>query len=780
MSEFGRVLRDFRQQAGLTQEKLAERSGISVEAVKTLEAGRRRHPRPLTVQRLGDGLGLSADERAELAAAGRRTLKTSEVPGQLPDDLQDFTGRAEQVAAVENLFTSREVPPGVVVLSAIAGMGGIGKTALGVHVAHRVADQYPDGQLYLNLRGFGPGEPMSPREALGRLMEALGVRLGDNSDGVDQIAARYRSALAGRRVFVFLDNAASEEQVLPLLPGSSTCAVLITSRRSLTGLPGAAHLALDTLADQEALVLLDQIVGGGRIASAPDAAAAIVRLCGGLPLALRIAGARLAAQPSMSVADLARQFETSRRRLDELALGDLDVRTSIEASLATATERTAVEAFRLLGLYDGEVLDVRVAARLLELPVAEAERCLEQLVDLHLLDSPAPRRYRMHDLVRSYVRETTAEVADDAARAAARLRVLRFYLAMCWRLRTLRYLGKLTSDWYDESWTADADQLTADEILEWLDDEAKEIIAAVGRAASGPAAERATVARIAVGLNPHLVRRRRYSDGAALGRAALAAEEDIGDPFAAVMVPFELSQHYGQLGRRDLAVDALKASLAAPRSAAYAVIRLNGLIFVAEHLYGLGRYDEAAATADRAKTMALELGNEAGEAEARRILGMVAGRYGKPEEQDDGFERGLAVMRRIGDAGEKHWMLYTIGMSYRESGRLEKALATFEECLVLAQSGDDQFALAEAHEELGRTELDRGDPSAAEQHLRAALVTVRGTWLPEARVRRYLGVALSEMGRVDEASAEWRRSLELFTRHGAPEAPELRALLDQV
>jgi tetratricopeptide (TPR) repeat protein len=482
----------------------------------------------------------------------------------------------------------------------------------------------------------------------------------------------------------------------------------------------------------------------------------------------------------MTVTELARQLETSRRRLDQLALGDLDVRTSIEVSLATATERGTVEAFTLLGLYDGEVLDVRVAARLLELPVAEAERCLEQLVDLHLLDSPAPRRYRMHDLVRSYVRETTAARTDDAARAAARLRVLRFYLAMCWRLRTLRYLGKLTSDWYDVSWTEDADELTADEILDWLDDEAEEILAAVGRAASGSAAERATVARIAVGLNPHLVRRRRYSDGVALGRAALAAEAGAGDPFAAVMVPFELSQHYAQLGLRDLAVDQLKAALAAPRSADYDLIRLNGLIFVAEHLYGLGRHDEAAATADRAKTMALELGNEAGEAEAQRILGMVAGRQGKPEDQDDRFERALAVIRRIGDAGEKHWMLYTIGISYRESGRLEKALAAFEECRVIAMGGDDQFAVAEAHEELGRTELERGEPAAAEQHLRAALEPVRGTWLPEARVRRYLGVALRALGRLQEASAEWRRSLELLTRHGAPEAPELRALLDQV
>jgi transcriptional regulator with XRE-family HTH domain len=196
VSEFGKVLRRFRQEARLSQEKLAERSGVSVEAIKTLEAGRRRHPRPWTVKLLGDGLGLAAEERAELVAAGTRAPRTNRVPEQLPDDLQDFAGRDEQVIEVEKLFTSGEARPGVVVVSALAGMGGIGKTALGVHVAHRVADRYPDGQLYLNLRGFGPGEPMSAGEALGRLMETLGMQPGDSSAGVDETAARYRSALA--------------------------------------------------------------------------------------------------------------------------------------------------------------------------------------------------------------------------------------------------------------------------------------------------------------------------------------------------------------------------------------------------------------------------------------------------------------------------------------------------------------------------------------------------------------------------------------------------------
>jgi transcriptional regulator with XRE-family HTH domain len=600
VSEFGKVLRRFRTEARLSQEKLAERSGVSVEAIKTLEAGRRRHPRAWTVKLLGDGLGLTAEERAELVAAGTRTPRTDRVPEQLPDDLQDFAGRDEQVIEVEKLFTSGAAGPGVVVVSALAGMGGIGKTALGVHVAHRVADQYPDGQLYLNLRGFGPGEPMSVGEALGRLLETLGVRPGDSSAGVDEIAARYRSALAGRRVLVFLDNAASEAQVLPLLPGSSTCAVLITSRRLLTGLPGAAHLALDTLPDQEALAMLDQIVGDGRIASDPAAALSIVHLCGGLPLALRIAGARLAAQPSTSVAGLARQLGTSRRRLDELALGELDVRMSIEASLAAATDQDAgaVAAFRLLGLHEGQALDVRVAARLLDLPVAETEERLERLVDLHLLESTGPRRYQFHDLVRAYVQELPT---TETERRAARDRVMALYVAMAWRGRMIRGIGDpFSREWFDEQWLRGTGELEYEEVMTWLDREAAEILAAARRLMAGSHPDPATVVRLAIGMVVFWSDRGRHTEAAELGELAVTAlrrDPDCAPPRAEATVRHHLGRHYA--GLSDFATAAVHMNAAAEAAAAqgYQWMQAYCLVGLAEFLERLDRLDEGMAKA---------------------------------------------------------------------------------------------------------------------------------------------------------------------------------------
>ncbi|MFK4088726.1 helix-turn-helix domain-containing protein [Kribbella sp. NPDC020789] len=499
-ADFGPVLRKFRKAAGLSQERLADVSGVSVEAIKTLETGRRRYPRTGTLRRLSDGLDLTAAQRVQLAAAGSRSKTRVSTPRELPDDVYSFVGREQQVAELEKIFAATDSRPGVVVTSAIGGMGGVGKTALAIHLAHLVADRYPDGQLYLNLGGFGPGPPMTPGEALGRLMDSLGVEGPDDPDDIHQAASRYRSALTGRRVLVVLDNAADATQVEPLLPGASTCAVLVTSRRALTALPGVAHVMLDVLPEDDGVDMLSRIVGDDRIAQDPASALAIVNLCGALPLALHIAGARLAVEPTWPAAELQRRLESSRYRLDELSIADRDVRASIEFSLAAATDRDTgtVAAFELLGLHEGDELDARVAAALLDLPVQEAEYHLERLVDLYLLESLAPRRYRLHDLVRSYVQETTAALTTPATRGAAQLRVLRMYLAMA-------------SDWTPG----------IDEIHTWLDTDIDEIITAVRRAANGSPAEQTVVPKLVLSLLPYLEHCRRYSDSAALTTIAL-------------------------------------------------------------------------------------------------------------------------------------------------------------------------------------------------------------------------------------------------------------------
>ncbi|TDD60447.1 helix-turn-helix domain-containing protein [Kribbella antibiotica] len=773
-AEFGPVLRKFRKAAGLSQERLAATSGVSVEAIKTLESGRRRNPRSITLRLLGDGLGLTTRQRTELAAAASPTER-ARTPRQLPDDLVYFNGRGRQVAELERLFTAVERRPGVVLTSAVAGMGGIGKTALGVHVAHRVAERFPDGQLYLNLRGFGPARPMTVLEALGRLSVSLGLEAPEDPDDVHEAAARYRSALAGRRVLVVLDDAVDAAQVAPLLPGASTCAVLITSRRTLTGLPGVAHLSLDVLPDDEALRMLEVIVGDERIANDPVSALSIVRLCGALPLALHIAGGRLADQPTWTAADLNARLTDSRRRLDELSDGNRDVRASIEFSL-TAGDTATVAAFELLGLHHGEELDLRVAATLLDLPIGETEERLEHLVDLHLLESVAPRRYRMHDLIRSYVQETTARRTDAASREAARLRVLRLYLAMAWRSRELNFQTQLATDWGVAAWTAAAGNLSMDEIFAWFDIEIDELAAAVRRAVDGSPAEQALVAKIVLGLLPYFHIRRRYPDGVALATIALATVGS--DPFAAALTPYELAQQCGAAGLYEQAVDYMTLALQAPKTVEYAEQHAEAEIFLGEFLMELGRLDEAAASAHAGVARAASLGAEITEADGRLILGTIAGRQDLHTVQDQEFQRAVDVVRRRSTPQAAHYILLHVGISYRDSGQLLEAAAYFELCRTSALAAGYDHAVAEALEGLGQVELARSNFSAAEQHLRDALDIVQGTWQPEARIRELLGQVLAAADRRTEAEAEWRLALDLLVRHGSHRAADdVRGLL---
>ncbi|WP_432888584.1 ATP-binding protein [Kribbella sp. CA-245084] len=762
MSEFGQVLRKFRQTAGLSQEKLAAASGVSVEAIKALESGKRRHPRALTVKLLADGLGLTDGEHAELVAAGTRP-RTIQL---LPDDLQDFSGRDDQVADVEKLFSSGEARQGVVVISAIAGMGGVGKTALGVHVAHQVADQFPDGQLYLNLRGFGPGEPMTAAEALSRLMGSLGVQ-SDSSATVDESAARYRSALAGRRVFVFLDNAASEAQVLPLLPGTSTCAVLITSRRSLTSLPGAAHLPLGALPEPDAFELLAQVVGDGRIESDPVNAQAIVRLCGGLPLALRIAGARLAAQPSWSAEYFAERLGTNRRRLDELALGDLDVRMSIEVSLAAATEQDAgaVAAFSLLGLHEGDELDVRVAARLLDLPVTETEDRLERLVDLHLLESNGPRRYQFHDLVRAYAQELAAARTSESERRAARDRVVALYVAMAWRARLPR-LGAFSRAWFDERWLDGTEGLEHEEVMAWLDAEAHEVLAAARRLMTGPWPDLTILVRLAAGMVLFWADRQRNAEGAQLGELAVTAlrrDPMCGPPRVEASIRHNLAQHYGVMADFELAAAHMRVAVELSAAPGEEWMLIHSLLALAQFLERLDRLDEAMTHAETGLELALSGGDEAVEGQARFTLGVLAGRLGKPAEQDREFELAATLVRSNEPTGFG-WLSRSIGDTYLRSGRADRARSWLQTELATVRDSANPFALADHLQLLGAAEVELAAYASARRHLEEALALIGDNSREfEARIRHSLGDALSGLGESEPAQEQWRLAEQLST-----------------
>lgn len=783
MPEFAPVLRDFRRAAALTQEALAEKAGVSVEAVRTLEGGRRRYPRPTTVEALAAGLGLSETETAQLKEAAARPKAGG--ANQLPDDLVDFIGRSAQFDDLTGRLTRMPANTRAVVISAIAGMGGVGKTALAVHAAHAVTEAYPDGHFYLDLRGFGAAEPMDTLEALGILLRRLGTPANLIPESLDQASARYRSAIAGRKMLLILDNAAGPAQVAALLPGTGRSAVMITSRRQLTGLPGAFHLELEVLPDADALRLLEATAGKKRLASDPAAVAVVIQQCGGLPLALRIAGARLAARPDWSVADLRDRLADERSRLDVLADENLSVRATIGLSLNDPAEadREAVALFPLLGLTEGADVDLFVVSALADRPEREVEPLLERLVDIHLLEAAEPGRYRLHDLVRDVAQELVEQRLDEAERFAARLRVLDLYVGTGWKYRSSFGLGQMSGDWLQDEWlTAARDIGEETDVINWLDAERHNVLAAARRAVTGPIEARRLVARVLSGVSPGLVGRLRHHDWRDLGLLAVEAERSVGDPFAGAFAPFELGMAYSMLEDFPAAAEQFSASIAAPKTGGYPEHRQFCLLNLADCLQKSGRPEDGLEWAREALAMTIERQDERGEPEAHLTLGMIYGRLGRREEQDEEFARAADLARASKIDTQHHWLLLHIGRSYRETGRPELASPVLAEAAEFNRGRGAELRLAETQVQQALAELDLGRGGSAKELLLAGLEVAERfeNQSLEATVRLHLGKAHTALGSPEQARTEWTTAVDICSRYGLPQVDEVQELLDQV
>ncbi|MFI6152136.1 BTAD domain-containing putative transcriptional regulator [Kitasatospora sp. NPDC051170] len=378
--------------------------------------------RKLLIEELGvePGTGLSTMHNRILAADPALTLPSvpaspradgptaPPAPAQLPADISDFSGRPKLVDDLSDVLMSATGQ--AVVVTSLAGIGGVGKTTLAVHVAHRVRSMFPDGQLYVDLRGAG-ASPADPVVVLGDFLHALGVT--ETADSLEQRSALYRSLLASRRMLILLDNARDAEQIRPLIPGVSGSAVLATSRSRLAGIPGAQLFDVEELTPDEALSLFSAIVGEQRVDAEPEAAMTVVTACGFLPLAVRIAAARLASRPRWSVSDLARRLADQRRRLDELQLGNLAVETTIGLGYGQLSAPEA-RAFRLLALIDSPDIPLSAAAALLGTDEDTAEDLAEALVEANMLECFTPGRYRYHDLLRLYAQRRNERTGDTA------------------------------------------------------------------------------------------------------------------------------------------------------------------------------------------------------------------------------------------------------------------------------------------------------------------------------------------------------------------------------
>jgi tetratricopeptide (TPR) repeat protein len=638
------------------------RSGRLAEALGVYRSTRR-----LLVEELGvePSPALQQLERAMLVADPALEVPTAPAAGhppqpapspgpcQLPPDIDDFTGREAAVAQVQELLEREQVT--AIVISAMAGKAGVGKTALAVWVAHRLRPRFGDGQLYVNLRG-AEAEALDPADVLAGFLRALGTEGAMIPDGLEERGRLYRSRLADRRMLVVLDNAASEAQVRPLLPGSQGCAVLITSRLRLGGLEAAHALTLDVLDPGQAVELLAKLAGHERVAAEPEAARQIVRLCGWLPLAIRIAGARLAGRPYWRLALLAERLADEHRRLDELVTGDLEVRASVALSYRGRGEQER-RLFRQLGLLVAPSLPAWVAAALLDSGLVEAEELLERLVDAQLVeaagqDQARQLRYRLHDLLRVYARECLALEEPTAAQRAALERVLQTYLELAEQADALlepsglnHYGGDPVEGPRDHPTAAIVEQAP----LPWLEAEHASLVAAVDQGCEADIGEPGW--RLATALVSFFGARAHWDDWHHTHAVALAAARRTGDRDAEGRVLGSLA---------DLHV-------------------------------AWSRFDEASRCLEQGLTAFQETGNRRGELQSLLGLGATDRRQGRFDDAVTRLEQSLSGFRELGWRSGEAETLFELGEAYREQGRLGAAAVCLEESLRLMRAIGDRL-----------------------------------------------------------------------------------------
>jgi DNA-binding SARP family transcriptional activator len=719
---------------------------------------------------------LEADEELALPAQDLQARHGAEQvrPAQLPASVADFTGRT---AFVRELGGQLAAPEGTVMaVSAVAGIGGVGKTTLAVHVAQAARENFPDGQLYVDLQGAG-ASAVEPEAVLGSFLRALGTPDDAIPDGVTERSALYRSLLAGRRVLALLDNARDAAQVRPLLPGTEGCAALVTSRSRMVDLAGAQLVDLDVMSPEEALTLFARIVGHDRVAAEREAAMDVVAACGFLPLAIRIAAARLAARRTWTVASLSARLADERRRLDELRAGDQAVKATFELGYSQL-EAEQARAFRLLGLADGPDISLPAAAALLDRTPEDAEDLLEALVDTSLLESAAPGRYRFHDLLRLYAR-TCAERDElpPVLREEALARLLDFYLATAESAFALDQPGERLVDHLQTPARAGLDFADLGEATDWLFAESACFLACASQSATGSGLRHAVDLLMATSaLTEAGVNVRSYEQAAA---ALRDAAHECGDAWAearACSVLTSLFIHAGSFDRADQ--QARRAGLLGEAagdviSPSYA---LNDRGIVA---YFQGRHSEAQAYLEQALEAFRSYGNPSSEASALCNLSRTHLVLGRPEEAVEFAAQGAGIYERSRLATRAANGKYTLGTALAHAGRVIEGLRTLNDALMLFHEsrqshweGVTHFRIAEAH-------LAAGRPAEAAAHAEQALAlrVVNGEWR-RATVLVVLGKALRALGQPDRATATWRDALEVFTRLESAEADEVRSLLE--
>ncbi|MFI2352490.1 ATP-binding protein [Streptomyces sp. NPDC019443] len=735
---FGPLLKALRHSGNWTQEMLAERSGVSVRTISDLERGRIRRPQQRSAVALAAALGVAGGDREEflrVARSGPRLVvpvraveppgtPLSDRPAQLPRLPAGLVGRNQEMAA---LAEATVVGTGRV--CAVIGPAGVGKTSLILRWAHHAAAEFPDGQLFADLRGFAEAEPLEPGVVLRGFLATLG--LPHQAVPEDEAAAQalYRSTLARRRILVVLDNAHSSEQVRPLLPGSDTSAVVVTSRNRLQGLvarDGARAVVLDMLDRRESLLLLTAVLGRERMAGASEAAGQLADLCGGLPLALRIVAARLVAHPAWTVESLVGELADERRRLSALCAEDADVEAALGLSVRTLPP-PAKAVLGLFGVHPGGDLDAAAAAAALGSTRSSAERALRQLASAHLVQERVPGRYGCHDLVRLYARQQL-----DRPRRAALLRLLDYYLHAAYvASRAADPSGRPCCDL--PAWTPPPPVLPAlptyRDAMRWYGTEAENLTAMVDLARTLSEPRRAW--RLTVLLWP-LLTARHHRDWTALLAQGLTAAEELADPVARSRVLVLLGWALTESGRCEEALVRLRHAVELAEGTGDRCDQATGLVNLGLALARSGRTQEAFSHLEKAAALAREIGDERTTALALQSSARLSLELGR---LDDALEQGRQALelRATAPLGLLEILLLEIvGAALCGSGRIGEGVPLLHEALARAQAERYLPGEAAVLEHLARILADTGAPARAEEYrvrARALRAGLRGTSL---------------------------------------------------
>jgi DNA-binding SARP family transcriptional activator/Tfp pilus assembly protein PilF len=732
--------------------------------------------------------GLEAAVPAQAAARPARTAPPAggrevPVPRELPPVVASFTGRDAELAALDALLGAPPAgAPLTMLITAIGGTAGVGKTALAVQWAHRITELFPDGQLYVNLRGYDPGQPMPAGDALAGFLRALGVAGQDIPPEEGERTARYRSLLAMRRMLVVLDNARDADQVRPLLPGTPDCAAIVTSRDALAGLvarEGARRLDLDLLPLSDAVGLLRALIGS-RVEAEPEAAAALATSCCRLPLALRVAAELAAARPGAPLADLAVELADQQQRLDLLDAGG-DVRAAVRTVFSWSyrhLDPASAEAFRLIGEHPGTSYDAHAVAALASISAARAGQMLDQLHRAYLVQSAGPGRYGQHDLLRAYARELASNYDSPAQRRAAQARLIDYYLHAAGAAMDAVFPAERDSRPRFSPpvvpVTASLDDPAA--ARAWLDSE-RANLAAVASLAAGHYWPRQACDLAAV-LHRYLDKGGHYSEAVIIHDCARRAAGSAGNRNAEATALVNLATVDGHQGRYEQAVAQLLQALPLFADAG----DLRGQARALSNLGAIEFYQGHLAEADRHLREAVDLVQPTGDvvSEARMLsnLGTLNIQRGHYEQARGYLRRALAICDRTGNLTGKAHVLGVLGEADLRSGHHQRAARYLQEALDISSRAADRAEQARVLCDLGLNELRLDRPAQAIAHLQQALRLAREIGEQSVMVQAHAGIGevMLSAGRTAAALDAYEQSLELASQlrevHGQARAHE--------